>query len=248
MNTSTTHKVALITGAAHRIGNAITKTLHRHGFNIIIHYRTSADSAKELANQLNAERKNSATTLQADLTTHTEVKALSENALKPWGRIDVLINNASTFYPTPVVDAIENDWNTLINSNLKGPFFLSKFLAETLTVNHGCIINLIDIHSEKPLEEHAIYCIAKAGVAMMTKSLAKELAPHIRVNGISPGAILWPENDISEEEKSTTLNKVPLQRTGDAIDIANLALQLIENSPYITGQIIAVDGGRSLSM
>lgn len=239
---------ALITGASQRIGADIARHLHQRGFNIIIHYRHSEAAANELAQQLNALRDGSAACLHADLTSSTAVQQLAVAALNTWGRLDALINNASSFYPTPVDEASEQDWHALIDSNLKGPFFLSQAVAPSLAGNGGCIVNLVDIHSEKPMREHCIYSIAKAGVAMMTKTLAQELAPRIRVNGVSPGAILWPEPPLSDDAKASILNRVPMQRIGDPGDIAGTVAFLVCDAPYISGQIIAVDGGRSLNM
>ena len=242
------NKTALITGAAQRIGAEITRELHRRGFTVIIHYRHTESPALALANQLNAIRTNSAHCLQADLTSLKEVKELAVNALQLSGRIDALVNNASSFYPTKMTDCTTEDWDALINSNLKGPFFLCQALAASLKDNQGCIVNIIDIHSERPMQEFPIYSIAKAGVAMMTKSLAKELAPDVRVNGVSPGAILWPEQEPDNERKTSLLEKIPMQRTGQSSDIALTVAFLIDDAPYISGQIIAVDGGRSLNM
>ena len=244
---NTTHAV-LVTGASHRIGAAITKQLHHIGFNIAIHYRTHSAAANKLAEQLNSARNHSAVCLQADLNKPDEIQQLALDAKNAWGQLNALVNNASTFYPTPLDQTLDEDWDTLINSNLKGPFFLSQALAPELKINQGCIVNIIDIYSERPLLNHAIYCIAKAGMAMMTKSLAKELAPDIRVNGVAPGAILWPEQTLKEADKASILEKVALQSTGKASDIARTVSFLIQDAPYISGQIISVDGGRNLNM
>ncbi|MGK0498441.1 MAG: pteridine reductase [Oceanicoccus sp.] len=239
---------ALITGAAQRIGAEIARRLHQQDCNVIIHYRGSADAAKKLAAALNQQRNGSAQCLQADLSNMDDVKRLAKQALACFGQIDVLVNNASSFYPTAFQQASEDDWSALIDSNVKGPFFLSQYLSDSLKKQQGCIINLVDIHSEKPLREHSIYCMAKAAVAMMTQSLAKELAPEVRVNGVSPGAILWPEQEMNNKQKESVLEKVPMQRTGEASDIAKTVAFLVNDAPYITGQIIAVDGGRSLNL
>ncbi len=188
-------KVALITGAAARVGQCLTQTLHRQGFNIALHYRSSKQAALELADRLNEQRANSVRCFQADLNKVDEVQQLATEAQSAWQGIDVLINNASSFYPTDILTTTEAQWHDLIGSNLKGAFFLSQALVRTLGDRQGCIINIIDIHAERPLEKYSLYCIAKAGLAMMTKALAKELGPNIRVNGISPGAILWPDQD-----------------------------------------------------
>jgi pteridine reductase len=237
-------KTALITGGAQRIGAQITKTLHAHGYNIVIHYRNSSQEAQTLADELNQLRANSATLIQAELSDLQALKTLA-NTIK---QLDVLVNNASVFYPTSMQNANENDWNTIINTNLMAPFFLSQSLSAVLSKNKGCIINIVDIHAQRPLKNHAIYNISKAGLAMMTQTLAKELAPEIRVCGVAPGSILWPENQakLNDEQKDKMLNKIPLSKQGSPEDIANTVL-FLANSPYITGQIISVDGGRTLN-
>jgi pteridine reductase len=241
-------KVALVTGAARRIGSCIANTLHQHGFNLILHYRGSASDARQLAEQLNQKRPHSACCLQADLNKLAEVRELAKAALKVWGSIDVLINNASSFYPTAIATATEEQWDELFNSNVKGPYFLTQALLPALQEQQGCVINIVDIHADRPLAGHSIYCMAKASVAMMTKTMARELAPTIRVNGIAPGAILWPEAaaELSTQQQQHILERVPLGQAGQPDDIAKTVLFLVDNAPYITGQIIAVDGGRSL--
>ena len=237
-------KTALITGGAQRIGAQIAQTLHSNGYNVIIHYRHSKQAAKTLAQTLNTQRSDSATIVQAELSNLDDIQALSHHI----ERLDVLVNNASVFYPTAVEEANQDAWNNIMNTNLMAPFFLSQSLTAALKKNSGCIINIVDIHGERPLKNHAIYNISKAGVAMMTKTLAKELAPEIRVCGVSPGSILWPENEasLSNEQKNKMLNKIALGRQGDATDIANTVL-FLASSTYITGQIISVDGGRTLN-
>jgi len=237
-------KTALITGGAQRIGAQIAQTLHNDGYNIIIHYRHSKQAAETLAQKLNAQRNDSATTIQAELSNLDDIKALSQGVKQ----LDVLVNNASIFYPTSVEEATQDTWHTIMNTNLMAPFFLSQSLTEALNKTSGCIINIVDIHGERPLKNHAIYNISKAGIAMMTKTLAKELAPNIRVCGVSPGSILWPENEaeLTDEQKNKMLNKIALRKQGSASDIANTVL-FLANSPYITGQIISVDGGRTLN-
>jgi len=243
------HPVALLTGAARRIGAQTARTLHREGYNVIIHYGTSVEDAEALVAELNRERAESAVALQADLNKLADIQALAENSLKAWGRMDALINNASSFYPTAVSEATEAHWDDLMNSNLKAPFFLAQALAEALKESGGAIINITDVHAERPLKDHPVYCAAKAGNAMLTKSLARELAPEIRVNGIAPGAILWPEQAaaLDDTKKQIVLDRVPLGRPGGPDDIAETILFLLTKAPYITGQIIAVDGGRSVS-
>ncbi|WP_198411210.1 pteridine reductase [Marinimicrobium alkaliphilum] len=241
--------VALITGSAKRLGAQTARTLHAAGYRIVLHYRHSANDAEQLAADLNRTRPDSAVALQADLNQSTDVEQLARAALAQWQRLDALINNASSFFPTPVGEATEAHWDDLINSNLKAPFFLAQALAPALRASGGTIVNMADIHADRPLSQHPIYCAAKAGNVMLTKSLARELAPEVRVNGIAPGAILWPESDadMSEDAKQGILHKVPLGREGHPDDIARTILFLVRDAPYITGQIIAVDGGRSLA-
>ncbi|MCW8194470.1 pteridine reductase [Proteobacteria bacterium 005FR1] len=243
-----TPKVALITGAARRIGAEIATQLHAAGFNLILHYNRSANDMQALSETLNATRAESVVAAKADLCDMAELRALAEHALAQWQRLDLLVNNASSFYPTPVGEITEDDWDNLLGTNLKAPLFLSQALAEPLRRNRGCIINLADIHAERPLSGHPVYCAAKAGNVMLTKSLAKELAPDVRVNGIAPGAILWPESDgeLTEEDKSKILRKIALKRIGSPADIARTIRFLATEAPYVTGQIIAVDGGRNL--
>lgn len=237
-------KTALITGGAQRIGAQIAQTLHNDGYNIIIHYRHSKQAAKALAQKLNTQRDNSASIIQAELSNLDDIQTLSHSI----EQLDVLVNNASVFYPTPIEEATTDTWNNIMNTNVMAPFFLSQSLVSALNKTSGCIINVVDIHAQRPLKNHAIYNISKAGIAMMTKTLAKELAPNIRVCGVSPGSILWPENEASltDEQKNKMLNKIALGKQGDATDIANTVL-FLANSPYITGQIINVDGGRTLN-
>lgn len=238
------NKAALVTGASQRLGAATASMLHAHGANIIIHYNKSADLANELVASLNATRPDSATAIQADLNNEKEVTELALKAEQAFQGLDILINNASSFYPTPIGTGTTSVWDDLFNSNAKAPFFLSQHLKDTLAKNNGSIINMVDIHAARPLKDYSIYSMAKNSLVTLTKSLAKELAPSIRVNGVAPGAILWPEN-IKEEEKEKVLQQIPLQRIGNPEDIAKTIL-FLTTSPYITGQIIAVDGGRSL--
>ncbi len=241
--------VALITGAARRIGASIARALHAAGHRVIIHYRQSATEAQALCTELNRLRADSALALTADLSQLDDIQRLASQAAEHWQRLDLLINNASSFYPTPVDSATEEQWDDLIGSNLKAPFFLAQALAPSLKQSRGCIINMADIHAERPLKNHSLYCLAKAGNVMLTKSLAKELAPDIRVNGIAPGAIMWPEqeSELSQTGKQEILQRIPLSRSGEAEDIAKTVLFLAQQAPYISGQILAVDGGRSLS-
>lgn len=239
-------KVALITGGAQRIGAQLSRALHARGFNVAIHYNRSAAAAARLADELNAVRPDSALIMQADLTDHSDVSALSTAIAQRWQRLDALINNASSYYATPWGRASEHDWDALIGSNLKGAFFLTQTLLPALTKQRGCVLNLVDIFAERPLPEHPLYCIAKAGLAMLTKSLALDCGDRIRVNGIAPGAILWPEPELSAADKQRLLDKIPRRQIGEPGDIVRTALFLIEDAPYINGQIIAVDGGLSL--
>ncbi|TNF32771.1 MAG: pteridine reductase [Gammaproteobacteria bacterium] len=240
-------RVALITGGAQRIGACIAETLHQQGWRVLVHCRHSADTAKALADRLNQQRADSAQVLVADLDDHPQTLALARQALAQWQRVDLLVNNASAFYPTPLAEVTEEDWHTLMASNLKAPLFLSQQLASALARHNGSIINLIDIHAQKPLPRHSVYCAAKAGLAMLTQSLAIELAPAVRVNGIAPGAILWPPGVTPDTDTETRwLSGIPLARKGQPEDIAN-AVSFLANAPYITGQILAVDGGKSLT-
>ena len=237
-------KTALITGGAARIGAQIVKTLHHNQFNIIIHCNQSKDKAQLLFDELNLIRANSAEIVSGNLNNIDELDSLVSSIKS----IDLLVNNASVFYPKSVEDSEMKDWDDVININLKAPFFLSKGLSKTLSKNDGSIINIIDIHSERPLKKHAIYNISKAGLKMLTQTLAKELAPSIRVNGVSPGSILWPQDsaEISEDDKNLMLERIALHRQGSPQDIADTVL-FLANSNYITGQIINIDGGRTLN-
>jgi len=239
-------KVCLITGGAQRIGAHIASLLHAQGMRLLIHYRNSSQQAIELQTKLNAVRPDSVCIMQADLCELDSLRALIEQAQNQFGRLDVLINNASSFYPTAIGDVTEEQWNDLLCSNLKAPFFLSQYAAPLLKASNGCIINMVDIHAERPLKEHPVYCSAKAGLVMLTKSLARELGPEVRVNAIAPGAILWPEANMTEETKTSILARIALKRQGNPDNIAQAALFLIANAGYTTGQIITVDGGRSL--
>lgn len=239
-------KNVLITGAAKRIGAACARLLHSQGCNVFLHYRSSADEAQQLCAELNQQRPDSAKIMQADLLNMAELEAVAREACMAWGGIDVLVNNASSFYPTALADVTECQWDELLGSNLKAPFFLAKALAKTLIDNKGCIVNIVDIHAERGLIGYPVYSIAKAGLAAMTKILAKELGPAIRVNGVAPGAILWPDSDLSEPAKQEILQRVALKRNGDPEDIAKTVLFLIKDAGYITGQILTVDGGRTL--
>ncbi len=241
-------KKVFITGGARRIGRAITQHFHKQSYPVIIHYNRSKNEASQLMDELNRQRPNSAQIVQANLCCQQSVNQLIDQLKNE--SITTLINNASSFYSTPLGKINETDWDHLIDSNVKSALFLSQGLYSQLKNNNGSIINLIDIHASKPMASHTTYCIAKAGLQMMTQSLALEMAPEVRVNGVSPGAILWPENNGSEDEAAPNealLQKVPMLRSGDPTDIAE-AVYFLAHAPYITGQILAVDGGRSLNM
>jgi len=239
-------KAALVTGGAHRIGAEIARSLHAQGMDIVLHYRRSEAAARALGAELEGSRPASVLPSQADLDHYRECAGLIERVRDFWGRLDVLVNNASGFYPTPFDDANEEQWEDLVGSNLKGPFFLTKAAAPLLRAASGCVINLVDIHAERPLKNYPIYSIAKAGNAMMVKALARELGPRVRVNGIAPGAILWPEQKLDAGLREKILSRTVLRRTGTPSDIVRTLLFLIRDADYITGQIIPVDGGRTL--
>ena len=240
--------VILITGAARRIGAFIAQIFHAKGYQVIIHYHRSAAAADGLCEQLNAIRQDSCVLVQSDLNDMEGLQKISDLAHSV-GRLDVLVNNASSFNPTPLADCGDQQWNDLINSNLKGPFFLSQKLASLLTASNGAIVNISDMHARQALQNHPIYTIAKAGNIAMTKSLAKELSPNVRVNSVAPGAILWPEHELDDTEKQgAVLNKVPMGRMGTESDIAQTVYFLAVEATYVTGQTIAVDGGSSNSL
>jgi len=239
-------KVALVTGAAQRIGAAIARMLHAAGMDIVLHYRHSGDAAAALKTELEAARADSVRLARADLLTPQAPAALVDAVRGFHNRLDVLVNNASSFYPTPLADATAEQWEELMGTNLRAPFFLAQATAPLLKASEGCIVNLVDIHAERPYADHPIYSIAKAGNAMMVRTLARELGPRVRVNGVAPGAILWPEEGLSGAAKQTILDRTALKRAGAPEDIARTVLFLVRDAPYITGQIIAVDGGRTL--
>lgn len=239
-----------ITGAARRVGAAIVQTLHAAGANVIIHCNRSKKEGDALAQALNASRANSAKVLQGDLMASNALKGLVDQAASAFGRLDGLVNNASTFYATPLGKVSEDDWLDLLGSNLKAPLFLSQAAAPYLQRTAGSIVNIIDIHTERPLKDFLVYNAAKAGLAGLTRALALELAPDVRVNGVSPGAILWPD-DLSgypEAERERIVEQTPLKRVGSGEDIARTVKFLMLDAPYITGQILPVDGGRSIAM
>ena len=245
----TKNKTVLITGGAKRIGLAICHYLHDRGYNLIVTYNKSSKEAKALKIELNESRASSCDIIKMNFTGSTNFSQFHKKIMRSFGRIDVLINNASKFYPTKMHMVNEKNWNDLVNTNLKTPLFLSKVFKNELTKRKGSIINIIDIHADPPLKDHIIYNISKAGLLALTKTLAKDLAPHIRVNGVSPGAIMWPKQDLSNVKKQKEiLSRIPLKRSGGPTDIAQAVFFLIEHSDYITGQNINVDGGRKLNM
>lgn len=240
-------KVALITGAARRIGAEVARTLHAEGATVVVHYKNSAGEAQALKAELNALRANSCVLLQADLLEVKQFPQLMSALVEQTGRLDILVNNASSFYPTPLGTLQEQQWDDLMGTNLKAPLFLSQTAAAPLQKNQGVIINLTDVHGIRPLSEFSVYCAAKAGLIMLTQVLARELGPTIRVNGIAPGAILWPEQPMAEDKRAELLAKTALERMGSPEDIAQTVLFLVRDAPYVTGQVIAVDGGRLLN-
>ncbi len=240
-----TGKTVLITGGAQRIGAAIARYLHANRFDVVIHYNRSAAEANHLAGELNHIRANSSCVVQANLLDVSSCDRVIDTALELNGRLDALVNNASVFYPALLPDINENTWDEIVGTNLKAPLFLVRRAAEHLERNRGCIVNITDIHGSRPLKGHSVYSVAKSGLSMLTRSLAKELAPDVRVNAVSPGAILWPAG-MDGELKNTILSKIPLQRLGEPVDVAKAVHFLIAEADYVTGQVLAVDGGRSL--
>jgi pteridine reductase len=241
-------KTALVTGAAARIGAAVVMALHGRGLDVMLHYNSSEGAARKLVDRMNAERAQSACLAQADLSSPDGVASLVEQVGERFDRLDVLVNNASRFYPTTTGTTQAWQWDDLLNSNLRGPYFLVQALLGKLQTAGGSVINIIDIHAERPMKGHAVYCMSKAGLAMMTKALAQELGPAIRVNGVSPGAILWAENEQSSAEKKSILARTALGRIGEPSDIASAVVYLALDAPYVTGQVLAVDGGRSVNV
>lgn len=239
-------KVALITGAARRIGAAIAQTLHAEGMNLVLHYHSSRDEAHRLQQHFNSIRENSAVLFQTDLLHTSKLNWLVRDAEKIWGRLDVLINNASTFYATPIGTVTEENWDDLVGTNLKAPLFLSQAAAEPLARQGGCIVNITDVHGDRPLKTYNVYSVAKAGLVMLTKALARDLGPRVRVNAVAPGAIIWPEHGLDDVAKQRILSRTALKRQGEPQDVARAVLFLIRDADYVSGQVIAVDGGRSL--
>ena len=249
MSTALAGKAVLVTGGARRVGAAICRRLHAAGANVLVHYRNASEEAHALQQELNGLRAGSVALARADLLAPGALPQLVKDAVTAFGRIDGLVNNASSFYATPVGAIDERAWDELIGANLKAPLFLSQAAAPELRKTQGVIVNIIDIHAELPMKNHVVYNVAKGGLLALTRSLARELGPQVRVNGVSPGTVLWPEdaawqNDI---ERQRIVNQTLLKRTGDPGDIA-MAVEFLMTAPYVTGQILAVDGGRSIAL
>jgi pteridine reductase len=240
-----TGKTVLITGAARRIGAELARALHQAGADIVLHYRSSEREAGALARSLNAARPRSAVTAQADLLETPRLAQLVADAVAAFGRLDILVNNASSFFATPLGGIDERQWESLIGSNLKAPLFLAQAAASELSAAHGLILNLVDIHGLRPLKRYPVYCIAKAGLIMLTRSLARELAPDVRVNAVAPGPVMWPD-EADDELQAKIVSRTLLKRPGSPADVARAALFFAADAPYVTGQILAVDGGRSV--
>lgn len=239
--------VALITGSARRIGAAIARRLHAEGYDLTLHYRGSAMEMQALAAELEAVRANSVLTLQADLSEFDRLPELVARTVGRFGRLDALVNNASTFQPTPLGTTTPAQWDALFAANARAPFFLAQAAAPHLKASKGAIVNLVDIYAERPLREHPVYCMAKAALVMATRSLALELAPQVRVNAIAPGAILWAENETSDAKQQAMLARTPLARTGTPAEVAEAVRWLLRDATYTTGQVIPLDGGRMLA-
>lgn len=244
----TDDRVVLVTGGARRIGAAIVQTLHEAGMRVGVHYRGSKNEAQALAQDLNHNRDGSVCSFQADLSDPGAPEHLVTQVVEHFGRLDAVVNNASAFYPTPLGSVTEAQWEELFATNLKAPFFLAQASAAALVVHDGCIINITDVHADQPMRNHAVYSMAKAGLVMMTRSLARELGPAIRVNAVAPGAILWPEVPMPENVKNAIVRRTSLRRQGTPEEIAKAVLFLIRDATYTTGEVIRVDGGRHLYM
>jgi pteridine reductase len=239
--------VALVTGGAQRVGAQIARTLHGAGARVAVHYHRSGRQAEALVSELNASRDSSAIALRADLLEVARLGELVAATTAAFGRLDILVNNASTFYPTPVGEITEAHWNDLLGSNLKAPLFLSQAAAPALRLSRGLILNIVDIHGMRPLRRYPVYGVAKAGLIMLTRSLARELGPQVRVNAIAPGPVMWPADGVADADlQKKIVERTLLKRSGSAQDIARTALFFAADAPYITGQVLAVDGGRSV--
>ncbi len=240
--------VALITGAARRVGRVIARTLHEAGYDLALHYRGSREDAEQLAAELEARRAGSVLLLAADLAQVAELPKLVLRTVQRFGRLDALVNNVSAFYPTPIGEATEAQWDELFASNAKAPFFLAQAAAPHLRAARGAIVNLVDVYAQRPLARHTLYCMAKAANAMLVASLARELGPEVRVNGVSPGAVMWPEAGKSAADQQELLGRTALRRAGRPEDVAGAVLYLLRDAGYVTGQVLAVDGGRLLAI
>jgi pteridine reductase len=243
-------KVVLVTGGARRVGAAICRRLHGAGAELFVHYRSAVVEARALQAELNARRTDSLALAQADLLKVSATSELVKAAIKEFGRLDAVVNNASSFYPTAIGEITEKEWDDLVGTNLKAPLFLAQAAAPELRKHHGCIVNIIDIHAELPMRNHAVYTAAKGGLVALTRALARDLAPEIRVNGVAPGTILWPDDEAWRDEvaRQRIINQTALKRIGEPADIAVTVEFLLSAAPYITGQVIAVDGGRSITL
>ncbi len=243
-------KIVLVTGGAKRVGAAICRRLHAAGANVVIHYRSSLYEAFALRAELNDLRANSAHCVQADLLDIAALKTMVEEAVKHFGHLDALVNNASSFYATPLALVNDAQWHDLLGTNLKAPLFLAQAAAEELRRRHGVIVNIADIHAERPMHGHLLYSAAKAGLVALTKGLAQEMAPQVRVNAVAPDVISWPEDEEwqDEERRRKIVAHTLLKREGEPDDIARTVQFLIADAPYITGQVISVDGGRSINL
>ncbi|MDF0379162.1 pteridine reductase [Methylophilus sp. YYY-1] len=250
MKFSPNNKVVLITGGAKRVGAAITRALHQQGANVMLHYHTSQQEAETLQAELNQTRADSVAIMQANLLQTADLPKLIQATLQQFGRLDALINNASSYYATPLGGISEAQWDELTGSNLKAPLFLSQAAADALFASRGCIVNITDMHIERPKKHYIVYSAAKAGLVNLTKSLAQELAPNVRVNAVAPGPVLWPEDhqEFDEIYRQQVVNQTLLKRTGEPEDIAKAVKFLVYDAPFITGHVLAVDGGRHLSM
>jgi pteridine reductase len=237
---------ALVTGGARRVGAALVRALHGAGANVVIHCHHSLAAARALAAELTAERAGSAQVVASDLLDAGQLPGLIHKAQQHFGDLHLLINNASSFYPTPLGAITLAQWDDLIGTNLRAPLLLTQAAAPALRRTRGAVLNIVDIHGLRPLRDHAVYSVAKAGLIMLTRALARELAPEVRVNAIAPGPVLWPEAPMAEERKQKIIDKTPLERHGSPEDIARAALFFASDAPFVSGQILAVDGGRSI--
>ena len=249
-NNSLSNKTVLITGGAKRVGAAICRELHAHGASLMIHYNKSQTEARGLQAELNLQRANSVAIIQGDLLNMVVLPSLVHETVNQFGRLDVLINNASSYYPTEIGTITEENWHDLMGSNLKAPMFLAQAAAVELRKNHGCIVNITDMHIERPKKNYVVYSVAKAGLVTLTKSLAHELSPEVRVNAVAPGPVQWPENNPQFDEvyRQRVISQTLLKRVGEAADIAKAVKFLVADAPFITGHVLAVDGGRSLNL